>query len=284
MWRAFLVALTAWALFQGNSPASHPSDNVWDSLTERTGWVVLGERSADDQQWTTYTFRAHPNQSDWPLHPPPLLPNVGDQIEIRSISGVQVLDYRQTGERLRFVMPEGTHSNDRTDVVLPIGAVVVVRNIRREPRTSGTQEVRARVSPVDFDDSRFDGWFRLQHQTGWIHLGDAPRLERDLERLARLEYFSVLSPLHAIPSVGSRVQLASPARLYLRDFLTAGEARRLEVPNVVRAGANDFAGAVLPAGSDVEILEIAQGPSTVGAGTFVAFWARVSPAREDRTP
>jgi hypothetical protein len=72
----------------------------------------------------------------------------------------------------------------------------------------------------------------------------------------------------------------------VRDFLTAGETKRLEVPNAVRpfsssAYDTDFAHAVLPRGSDIEILEMKQGPSNIGG--YVAFWARVKPSRNPGT-
>lgn len=121
----------------------------------------------------------------------------------------------------------------------------------------------------------------MQNQTGWIQLGDAVRYIGGRERFGPLEEFSVLPPGHSLPAVGARIRLARPARVYLRDFLTVGEARRLEVPNAVRSISDhpresDFAGAALPTGSNVEILEIHQGPSFIGG--FVAFWARVKPS------
>jgi hypothetical protein len=279
--RTIVVAFMAWAFSLSGLSLAQQAGSPWETLTEKTGWLPLGDRSADDKEWTVCTFRVYPNQSDWPINPPPSMPRYGDQIELTSASVVNVFDYRATGERMRFVVPERSQLKDLTDVMLPKAAVVVVRSLRLQQHPTGGQTVWARVSPVDFDDSRFRGWERLQHQTGWIHLGDALKYTNGV--LGKLEHFGFLPAPDPIPAVGARVSLRAPAAVYLRDFLTAGEAKRLEVPNAVRpfdsrAYEVDFADAVLPKGSVLEILEMKQGPSNIGG--YVAFWARVKPPRK----
>jgi len=270
----FLSMLLAFSL--DASSMAQRLENPWASLTEQTGWVQLGERGIDDR-WIVWHFRVYPNQSDWPINPPPPMHARGDQIELRTTSNVNVLDYRLTGERLRFLAPWGSHSQDRTDVVLPSGAIVVVRGLRLGARSADARAVWARVSPVDFDDSRFNGWDRLEHQTGWIRLGEAVRYSNGA--IGLLEVSSILSAPRAIPRAGGRVRLTAPAGVYIHDFLTAGEAKRAEVPNNVlrSADSEEVTGVLLPQGSVVEVQQVKHGRSFIGGD--ISIWARVTPAR-----
>jgi len=117
--------------------AQLPPDTLVDSLdrlVHKTGWVPLGDITFDRQAWTaghdpaspfpTGTYRIVGRHWD---RRAPLLPRIGDRIELMTPVPVRIVDFATTGETRRLLPPpEGWNGRDETGLRLEKGSVVTV--------------------------------------------------------------------------------------------------------------------------------------------------------------
>jgi hypothetical protein len=122
-------------------------EDPWAGFKSSTAWVAIGEVDSPHERWTS-TDQSMPII---PKYRRGLLPVAGDIIQLRSPRELILTGYRRSGEDQRLVPPGPRPSDeDRTGVILPEGARLIVTAIAFAKRTEGflSEVVWARVSPA----------------------------------------------------------------------------------------------------------------------------------------
>lgn len=129
------------------------------SLTWKTGWIQLGDTTADLKKWA---FGHDPDTdfitgvyeivgSDWNRRTP-RLPKVGARIRLTRSVPVLILDYGSAAEKRRLEPPSAAGRplgpEDQTDIRLPAGTIVEVRSVKVSRPRGHTRAIYARVVPV----------------------------------------------------------------------------------------------------------------------------------------
>lgn len=129
-----------------------------DGLVNKTGWVPLGGVTFDRRAWTgghdpaspfmTGTYRIVGRQWD---RRAPLLPDVGDRIELMTSVPVRIVDFATTGETRRLLPPsEGWNARrDETGLRLLKGSIVIVCDLHEMEIPDIGWSVWARVCPSE---------------------------------------------------------------------------------------------------------------------------------------
>ncbi len=128
-----------------------------DGLVHKTGWVPLGGVTFDRRAWTgghdpaspfrTGTYRIVGRQWD---RRAPLLPDVGDRIELMTSAPVRIVDFTTTGETRRLLPPpDGWNGRDETGLRLAKGSVVTVCDLHEMEIPDIGWSVWARVCPSE---------------------------------------------------------------------------------------------------------------------------------------
>ncbi len=124
----------------------------------------------------------------------------------------------------------------------------------------------------------------LAYKTGWIDLGEV--LTSDVTRWGttnspRFEFLDrAVNPATVVlPKVSDRIRLVERVPLYIVDFATLGEAKRLTAPMTTRRGLEpgDRTGLWLDAGS---VLAVRSVSVSRPSGELRFVWARVVPAAQ----
>jgi hypothetical protein len=126
----------------------------------RTGWIHLGDLTADGKAWGT---RGDP-AVDFPAgvfeivgkpldSHKPILPSIGDRIRLPVRTLVYILDYGTQGERRRLeplsaMANRNLGPNDRTTIVLAPGSIVEVRAVDVWEPDGAFRAAYARVVPA----------------------------------------------------------------------------------------------------------------------------------------
>lgn len=129
-------------------------------------------------------------------------------------------------------------------------------------------------------ETREDALEQLQFKTGWLFLAV---LHGDKYWGARPAFLAI-SPSGAavdpvrLPSPGETIELAGRSRIYILDYATSGEARRMESPLTRgRREQSSETRLFLPQGAKVRVAEIFESRPT---GELRSAWARVVPAQD----
>ena len=154
------VALLLLALQVSAHPSqSQDSFGSLEGLTWKTGWIPLGDVTADGKRWAT---GSDPNSTfmtgvyelvgiKWDRRTP-RLPAVGARIRLTGDVPIHILDYATTGEKRRMDPPplssRPLRPGDRTGIWLPAGTVVEVRSVKISKPHGGIRGIWARVVPV----------------------------------------------------------------------------------------------------------------------------------------
>lgn len=128
-----------------------------ETLTYKTGWIPLGELTADSKKWATGSDPTVPyNTGTFEIlgrkvdRRKPVLPKVGDRIRLTARVPVTILEYTTDGERHRLDPPmisRGLEPRDETGLRLEPGAVVEVRAVNITRASGQIKFAWARVSP-----------------------------------------------------------------------------------------------------------------------------------------
>lgn len=123
----------------------------------------------------------------------------------------------------------------------------------------------------------------LTYKTGWIPLGEA-RTDLTGWGTTNSPTFEILGRATGprsivLPKVGERIRLVERVPLYIVDFATLGEAKRLTAPMTTRRGLEpgDRTGLWLDAGS---VLAVRSVSVSRPSGELREVWARVVPAAQ----
>jgi hypothetical protein len=121
-------------------------------LKDKTGWVLLGFVSvatdelvldfATEPSFETLGRNTHPSEG--------ALPKIGDRIRARYGWAIVILDYKLTGEKNGLISPatrQTLYPADNTDLEIPKGTVVEVRDIQISKPYGEEKAVWARVAP-----------------------------------------------------------------------------------------------------------------------------------------
>jgi hypothetical protein len=120
-------------------------------------------------------------------------------------------------------------------------------------------------------------WSELKERTAWIILGYIAAKDGTW---ATLPAYQVLRQTvigdSRMPDIGDVLEITHDRPLYIRDFKSSAEARRLEWPGGRKLEDADLTGGVLKPGSRVVVKELKRdsGPT---CDTLCTVWARVSP-------
>jgi hypothetical protein len=132
------------------------SSVVLTSLTGKTGWIPLGDITADGKRWaagndpsTSFITGVYEIPgSGWDRRTP-RLPKVGARIRLTVDVPVQILDYRISGEKRRLDPPASANRplgpQDETGIRLPAGSVLEVRAVAISKPHGDVRGVWARV-------------------------------------------------------------------------------------------------------------------------------------------
>jgi hypothetical protein len=119
---------------------------VWASLSQKTGWVFLGDVIVAQQSWGTQLHheiaeRKKPSSS--------IIPGVGDRLRITINLRLVILDYQKRAEERRLESP-ADHRITKDDLVgfVETGALVEVLEVSHERQIGPLQGVWARVTPA----------------------------------------------------------------------------------------------------------------------------------------
>jgi hypothetical protein len=130
-----------------------------DALSSKTGWIGLGDVTADRQNWfsggdptvdyLTGPFEIIGRQVD---RRKPIFPKVGERIRLTARNMVFILDYATLGERRRLDSPTLAErpiqrERDMTGIVLLPGTIVGVRAVETSRLYGQMRAVWARVVP-----------------------------------------------------------------------------------------------------------------------------------------
>jgi hypothetical protein len=152
-----LVMADASMLTGGRIQARIVNLDPLETLTYKTGWIPLGDLTADSKNWAagsdptvpyrTGSFEILGKKVD---RRKPVLPKVGDRIRITARVPIIILDYTKTGEERRLDPPvtRGLGSVDNTNLWIETGAIVEVRAVKISPLYGQARIVWARVSPA----------------------------------------------------------------------------------------------------------------------------------------
>jgi hypothetical protein len=128
------------------SVCSQPS-SVWDKLSSRTGWVLLGDINVAQQSWATarryrIVKRSSSNNT--------IIPKIGDQLEITMKTRLIILGFEKNGEVNAHLSP-ASHQIAKGDSVgfIEAGSLVQVKDVRRESAVGNLQGIWARVCLVE---------------------------------------------------------------------------------------------------------------------------------------
>jgi hypothetical protein len=136
----------------------HIDRSSLDVLTNRSGWIPLGDLSADRTQWASGSDPTVPFKTGrfeilgkTVDRRRPVLPRIGDRIRLPASVPVMILDYATTGEKRAFESPASPRrrldDSDRTEILLPAGTVLLVREVTVGAPAGGMRTAWARVSP-----------------------------------------------------------------------------------------------------------------------------------------
>jgi hypothetical protein len=141
-------------------PTGEPPSTSLEALMGRTGWIHLGDLTADGKAWGT---RGDP-AVDFPAgvfeivgerldRHKPILPTVGDRIRLPVRTRVYILDYGTQGEKRRLeplsaLGDRNLGPDDQTRIVLAAGAIVEVRAVDVWEPEGAFRGAYARVVPA----------------------------------------------------------------------------------------------------------------------------------------
>jgi hypothetical protein len=158
--RFLSVVILAWqasafAATQDSVKGAH--EGSLHELRGKTGWIGLGHVTRDRKNWavgadpaTEYNTGAFEFVDKATDRRTPVLPRVGERIRLTTRNRLIILDFASTGERRALDDPSAVRStgSELTDVILPKGSIVEVREIRLSPARGGIRVVWARVVPA----------------------------------------------------------------------------------------------------------------------------------------
>jgi hypothetical protein len=160
--RCLLVTIMA---FQGSAFAATQDavrgahEGSLDELRGKTGWIPLGDVTGDQTQWATgadpnteYNTGAFEFVDKATDRRKPVLPRPSDRIRLTTRIRIFILDFASTGERRALDDPSSVHrsatGSELTDIILPKGSIVEVREIRLSPARGGIRTVWVRIVPA----------------------------------------------------------------------------------------------------------------------------------------
>ena len=120
-------------------------------------------------------------------------------------------------------------------------------------------------------------WAALKERTAWIMVG---HLFAEDGSWATLPAYQILGEAvighPRMPKTADVLNITHANPLYIRDFKSSGESRRLEWPGGRQLEDADLAGGVLKPGSRVVVKEVRRDTGST-CDTLCTVWARVSP-------
>jgi hypothetical protein len=142
-----------------SAQSTDKSTNALQTLSHKTGWILLGEATADLKHWAvgqmgdpsvdyfsgTYVILGRTIDRRRPIRP-----KIGECIRIMARGRIIILDYAVTGEEHRLAPPmmtRGLDSGDDTKLFLERDAVVQVCDVKIAPAAGQIRAVWGRVSP-----------------------------------------------------------------------------------------------------------------------------------------
>jgi hypothetical protein len=153
-----VLVLPAVPLAKSQDEATRSKDSL-ATLTWKTGWIPLGEATADLKKWAV---GADPNAefttgvyeivgSNWNRREP-RLPKVGARIRLVTSVPVEILDYATAGEKRRLEAPSSASRplgpDDQTGIRLSAGTLLEVRSVKVSRPHGHIRVIWARVVPV----------------------------------------------------------------------------------------------------------------------------------------
>jgi hypothetical protein len=120
-------------------------------------------------------------------------------------------------------------------------------------------------------------WTALKERTAWIIVGHVAAKDGTWATLPAYRMLGQSVIEHPrIPDTGDVLNITHDRPLYIRDFKSSGEARRLEWPGGRPLEDADLTGGVLRPGSRVVVKEVSRDTGST-CDTLCTVWARVSP-------
>jgi len=147
---------SAFAITQDATRGGH--EGSLDELRGKTGWIGLGQVTRDQKQWATaadpateYKTGAFEFVDKATDRRKPILPKAGERIRLTARNRIIILDFASTGEKRALddpsAVPASTSASEFTDIILPIGTIAEVRELRLSPARGGIRTVWARIVP-----------------------------------------------------------------------------------------------------------------------------------------
>jgi len=119
---------------------------VWDRLTERSGWILLGYINVAQQSWATERHHEMVKES---TSGEELVPKVGDHLRMTADARLVIVGYRKDGEVNVSVSPAGRQLTIEDSVGMVLGgSLLEVKDVSWESATGNLQGVWIRVSPI----------------------------------------------------------------------------------------------------------------------------------------
>ena len=141
MRKTLAIVVVSIALVLSSSLAS----DVWDMLSNRTGWILLGDLNVAEKTWGT---QVHHEIKERKKKGNSIIPGVGDRLRVTIDLQLIILGYQTRGEADRLVSPAGRVLT-REDLVgvVAAGSVVEVLAVSRERPIGNLQGIWVRIAP-----------------------------------------------------------------------------------------------------------------------------------------
>src|SRR5580704_17088354 len=100
MRKTFAIVIVPIALMFSTVPAA----DVWDMLSNRTGWIFLGDLNVAEKSWGT---QVHHEIKERKKDGHSIIPEVGDRLRVTIALQLMIHGYQTRGEADRLVSPAG---------------------------------------------------------------------------------------------------------------------------------------------------------------------------------